>query len=227
MNDRQNTRSHDPRWPDAGDTGSHDAHDSAAEHDARLVDDSHVQRARGADVHHDVAPASAAPAATDQAVPSERPRAGRKTSVGSGLLLILGGLLLASLLTLAIGNDFAVLDGSTSEEPMTFSLMRVAVPAIGLVLMIVAFVLRRSRLTLSLVLLGILSLVGMVAGKVMGEQQLAAASDQGGIQWLQVLFVVCLFAAALIGLLTMIHGLVTLVRKGHTLRGTQARRAGV
>ena len=137
---------------------------------------------------------------------------GRGKAILAGLLLVLGGALLLTELVSFSDADTATGDGL---QGLMGSMGRMLLPVLGLVLMLIAFMVRKSKATILLLVLGVLALLTTVGARLFGDQ-LGAQADTGNMP--QIVMIAGVIATVLTGLLTIAHGIVMFARRNHVSR---------
>ena len=137
---------------------------------------------------------------------------GRGKAILAGLLLVLGGALLLTELVSFSDADTATGDGL---QGLMGSMGRMLLPVLGLVLMLIAFMVRKSKATILLLVLGVLALLTTVGARLFGDQ-LGGQADTGNMP--EIVMIAGVIATVLTGLLTIAHGIVMFARRNHVSR---------
>ena len=188
-------RRHDDRDLDRRDDHDHDHDRPYAADTGRAVDDRDRRERRHDDRDRDAV---------------REP--GRGKAILAGLLLVLGGALLLTELVSFSDADTATGDGL---QGLMGSMGRMLLPVLGLVLMLIAFMVRKSKATILLLVLGVLALLTTVGARLFGDQ-LGAQADTGNMP--QIVMIAGVIATVLTGLLTIAHGIVMFARRNHVSR---------
>ena len=202
-------RRHDDRDLDRRDDHDHDHDRPYAADTGRAVDDRDRRERRHDDRDHDHDLDRRRHDRHDRDAVREP---GRGKAILAGLLLVLGGALLLTELVSFSDADTATGDGL---QGLMGSMGRMLLPVLGLVLMLIAFMVRKSKATILLLVLGVLALLTTVGARLFGDQ-LGGQADTGNMP--EIVMIAGVIATVLTGLLTIAHGIVMFARRNHVSR---------